>query len=176
MGGREGLVDTAVKTAQTGYMQRRMVKAMEDFSVAYDNTVRGTADTLLQFLYGDDGLDPSFMEDNGMPVDFDRLLLTVKVSLCCVVREQHIVVWSTRGHVLLSHPPYACKTELPAYYSLPFCPSNAFFVSHGSPSEAVTAFCHHLKPERSPATFLAVPSTHSCTARRYRAPPTERCS
>ena len=82
MGGREGLVDTAVKTAQTGYMQRRMVKAMEDFSVAYDNTVRGTADTLLQFLYGDDGLDPSFMEDNGMPVDFDRLLLTVKVSLC----------------------------------------------------------------------------------------------
>jgi DNA-directed RNA polymerase III subunit RPC1 len=40
MGGREGLVDTAVKTAETGYMQRRLMKALEDLSVQYDNTVR----------------------------------------------------------------------------------------------------------------------------------------
>src|SRR4051794_8909573 len=40
MGGREGLVDTAVKTAETGYMQRRLMKALEDLSVQYDDTVR----------------------------------------------------------------------------------------------------------------------------------------
>ena len=40
MGGREGLVDTAVKTAETGYMQRRLMKALEDISVQYDGTVR----------------------------------------------------------------------------------------------------------------------------------------
>jgi DNA-directed RNA polymerase III subunit RPC1 len=52
---------------------------MEDFSVAYDDTVRGSGGILLQVNYGDDGLDPSFMEDNGQPVDFDRLLSTVRV-------------------------------------------------------------------------------------------------
>jgi DNA-directed RNA polymerase II subunit RPB1 len=40
MGGREGLVDTAVKTAETGYIQRRLVKAMESVMVHYDGTVR----------------------------------------------------------------------------------------------------------------------------------------
>ena len=40
VGGREGLVDTAVKTAETGYMQRRLIKALEDLSVKYDDTVR----------------------------------------------------------------------------------------------------------------------------------------
>ena len=40
MGGREGLVDTAVKTAETGYMQRRLVKSLEDLVQAYDGTVR----------------------------------------------------------------------------------------------------------------------------------------
>jgi DNA-directed RNA polymerase III subunit RPC1 len=40
VGGREGLVDTAVKTAETGYMQRRLMKALEDLSVKYDSTVR----------------------------------------------------------------------------------------------------------------------------------------
>lgn len=40
MGGREGLIDTAVKTADTGYMQRRLMKALEDLAVNYDYTVR----------------------------------------------------------------------------------------------------------------------------------------
>ena len=39
MGGREGLVDTAVKTAETGYMQRRLVKSLEDLCMQYDGTV-----------------------------------------------------------------------------------------------------------------------------------------
>ena len=40
MGGREGLIDTAVKTAQTGYVQRKLVKSMEDLTVFYDYSVR----------------------------------------------------------------------------------------------------------------------------------------
>jgi hypothetical protein len=55
------------------------IQAMEDFFVAYDDTVRGSGDQMLQFQYGDDGLDPSFMEASGEPVDYERLLFTVKV-------------------------------------------------------------------------------------------------
>lgn len=119
MGGREGLVDTAVKTAETGYMQRRMMKSLEDLSVQYDGTVRTSSSDIvqvcvlirmlllvllffkgtyrstlfpawarshfctspfLQFAYGDDGLDPKYMEANGKPADFSRALLNATVS------------------------------------------------------------------------------------------------
>jgi DNA-directed RNA polymerase III subunit RPC1 len=75
MGGREGLVDTAVKTAETGYMQRRLMKALEDLSVQYDSSVRSSDGTVIQLKYGDDGLDPAEMEaDDGEPIDFKRCL------------------------------------------------------------------------------------------------------
>lgn len=62
MGGREGLVDTAVKTATTGYIQRRQMKAMEDNRAAYDLTVRNAQGTIVQFVYGGDGCDPCRVE------------------------------------------------------------------------------------------------------------------
>lgn len=62
MGGREGLVDTAVKTASTGYIQRRLVKAQEGLQVRYDHTVRNTRDQIVQFCYGGDSFDPVFVE------------------------------------------------------------------------------------------------------------------
>jgi len=62
VGGREGCVDTAVKTASTGYTQRRIIKTMEDMMVAYDGTVRGPGNSIVQFLYGDDGIDGQFRE------------------------------------------------------------------------------------------------------------------
>jgi DNA-directed RNA polymerase II subunit RPB1 len=61
MAGREGLVDTAVKTATTGYLQRRLMKAMETLGVAYDGTVRNSRDHVVQFVYGADGFDASFL-------------------------------------------------------------------------------------------------------------------
>lgn len=79
MGGREGLVDTAVKTAETGYMQRRLMKALEDLSTQYDYTVRNSSGGIVQFIYGDDGLDPAGMEAKDRPVEIPRLLATVKV-------------------------------------------------------------------------------------------------
>jgi len=62
MGGRKGLVDTAVKTATTGYIQRRQIKAMEDMRVAYDGTVRSAHNEVVQFVYGCDGDDPCRLE------------------------------------------------------------------------------------------------------------------
>ncbi|KIH46284.1 DNA-directed RNA polymerase subunit A' domain protein [Ancylostoma duodenale] len=62
MAGREGLVDTAVKTAETGYLQRRLVKCLEDLHVSYDGTVRSSVGDVIQFAFGEDGLDPAMME------------------------------------------------------------------------------------------------------------------
>ncbi|WZZ31381.1 hypothetical protein YC2023_014782 [Brassica napus] len=88
MGGREGLVDTAVKTASTGYMSRRLMKALEDLLVHYDNTVRNASGCILQFTYGDDGMDPALMEGkNGTPLNFDRLFL--KIQATCPPRSHH---------------------------------------------------------------------------------------
>ena len=63
MAGREGLIDTAVKTAETGYIQRRLIKALEDVMVKYDGTVRTSKEQVIQFLYGEDGLAGEYIED-----------------------------------------------------------------------------------------------------------------
>ncbi|KAK0536264.1 DNA-directed RNA polymerase III subunit C1 (rpo31) [Tilletia horrida] len=70
--GREGLVDTAVKTAETGYMARRLMKALEDLSVHYDKSVRNSAGGMVQFEYGTDALDPAELEGNALPVEYRR--------------------------------------------------------------------------------------------------------
>ncbi|KAF5327925.1 hypothetical protein D9619_003904 [Psilocybe cf. subviscida] len=62
MAGHEGLIDTAVKTAETGYIQRRLVKALEDVIVCYDGTVRNSLGDLIQFVYGEDGMDGAFIK------------------------------------------------------------------------------------------------------------------
>ncbi|KAF1809045.1 DNA-directed RNA polymerase [Eremomyces bilateralis CBS 781.70] len=57
MAGREGLIDTAVKTSRSGYLQRCLVKGMEGLRVEYDGSVRDSDGAMIQFLYGEDGLD-----------------------------------------------------------------------------------------------------------------------
>ena len=57
MGGREGLIDTAVKTSETGYIQRKLIKAMEDIKISYDLSVRNADGNIIEFLYGEDGFD-----------------------------------------------------------------------------------------------------------------------
>jgi DNA-directed RNA polymerase subunit A' len=58
MGGRESLVDTAIRTARSGYMQRRLINALQDLEVYPDRTVRGDSGIVVQFKYGEDGIDP----------------------------------------------------------------------------------------------------------------------
>lgn len=62
MGGREGLIDTAVKTSDTGYIQRRMMKTMEDIHVSADSTVRKADGTIVQYMYGEDGVNSICVE------------------------------------------------------------------------------------------------------------------
>ncbi len=69
-GGREGLVDTAVRTSTSGYMQRRLMTALQDLKVETDGTVRTSPGTIVQFKFGDDGVDPS-KSDHGRSVNID---------------------------------------------------------------------------------------------------------
>lgn len=73
MGGREGLVDTAVRTAQSGYMQRRLINALQDLRVEYDGTVRDNRGIIIQFRYGEDGVDPA-KSDNGKAVNVGKII------------------------------------------------------------------------------------------------------
>ncbi|RLF37212.1 MAG: DNA-directed RNA polymerase subunit A', partial [Thermoplasmata archaeon] len=77
MGGREGLVDTAVRTSRSGYMQRRLINALENIMVREDLTVRDTDGEIIQFLYGEDGVDPS-RSVGGKAVDVDKIVAEVK--------------------------------------------------------------------------------------------------
>ena len=67
MGGREGLIDTAVKTSETGYIQRKLIKSMEDCKISYDLTVRNANGSIIQFLYGEDGMDAIKLETQKLP-------------------------------------------------------------------------------------------------------------
>lgn len=71
MGGREGLIDTAVKTAETGYISRRLMKAMEDVMIKYDGTVRTSREHIVQFSYGEDGMAGEHIED--MTIDLLKM-------------------------------------------------------------------------------------------------------
>ena len=87
MGGREGLVDTAVRTSQSGYLQRRLINALQDLKVEYDGTVKEqTSGMLVQFRYGEDGIDPT-KSFRGKAVDVKRIINEVLSSEGEQVRE-----------------------------------------------------------------------------------------
>lgn len=90
--GREGLVDTAVKTAETGYMSRRLMKSLEDLSTHYDDTVRTAASGIVQFQFGADKLDPVDMEGSAVPVHFDRTFI-----------HAESITWNNKERSLLPH-------------------------------------------------------------------------
>lgn len=68
MGGREGVIDTACKTSETGYIQRRLVKSMETLKCHYDGTSRNGASDIIQFLYGEDGMQAELIEDQTLDI------------------------------------------------------------------------------------------------------------
>ncbi|KAI5191302.1 DNA-directed RNA polymerase II subunit RPB1 [Nematocida minor] len=78
MGGREGLIDTAVKTAETGYIQRRLIKALEDAQIRHDKSVRDGEGHVIQCAYGGDCFDATFVEMQSLalfcsPAEFNSL-------------------------------------------------------------------------------------------------------
>ncbi len=74
IGGREGLVDIAVRTSRSGYMQRRLINAFEDLKVDETHRVRDTTGSIIQFTYGEDGVDPT-RSDRGDTVDINYLMI-----------------------------------------------------------------------------------------------------
>lgn len=68
MSGREGLIDTAVKTADTGYIQRQLIKSMEDLVIQHDGTVRDANNNIVQYHYGEDGVNPTKIETQSLPI------------------------------------------------------------------------------------------------------------
>lgn len=97
MAGREGLVDTAVKTAETGYLYRRLSKALENVCVRYDYTVRNARNEVLQLRYGEDGMDPWVMEgQNGLPVNLELEWLE-----CRAMYARHELEWRDSREVLV---------------------------------------------------------------------------
>ena len=77
--GREGLLDTALRTSESGYLQRKCIKALEDIIVAYDATVRDSDGRILQFVYGEDNMDATRLDKRTMPTF-----------------EEHAFCWTTR--------------------------------------------------------------------------------
>lgn len=65
--GRNGLIDTAIKTADTGYIQRRLIKGMEDLKVHQDGTIRSVNNQIIQLFCGGDGFDGTFIEKQYLP-------------------------------------------------------------------------------------------------------------
>jgi DNA-directed RNA polymerase II subunit RPB1 len=83
MSGREGVSDTAMKTASSGYVQRRMIKMMEDLQVRYDGTVRNTSGSIIQWAYGEDGLDRCntiVKNDKTEMIDISRLVQKLNIA------------------------------------------------------------------------------------------------
>lgn len=92
MAGREGLVDTAVKTSRSGYLQRCIIKHLEGLVVQYDLTVRDSDGSVVQFLYGEDGLDipkTPFLQ----PKQFPFLASNYEV----IVKSKHLHEVLSRG-------------------------------------------------------------------------------
>lgn len=77
-------------------MSRRLMKALEDLYIHYDNTVRNASKGIVQFVYGDDGMDPASMEaKKGFPLNFERLLMKAKVC----ITHFHFKYWEPLGNI-----------------------------------------------------------------------------
>ena len=98
MGGREGIIDTAVKTSETGYIQRRLIKALEDIKINYDLTLRNHNDEIIQFLYGEDGFESSKLEKQDISSFLDPSIINFKNKFNNIHILKHYIlpnIWNT---------------------------------------------------------------------------------
>ena len=112
MGGREGLVDTAVRTSTSGYMQRRLVNALQDMVVENDGTVRNSDKNVIQFSYGDDGIDPMHT-DHSDAVNLDVLLLKAKALDISHIKDELETKPEEKKEPPKKEPKKAAKKESP---------------------------------------------------------------
>ncbi|MFX1456582.1 MAG: DNA-directed RNA polymerase subunit A' [Promethearchaeota archaeon] len=118
MGGREGLVDTAVRTSQSGYMQRRLVNALQDMVVENDGTVRNSDKNIIQFKFGDDGID-AMHTDHGAAVNLDVLMLKAKALDVDKIRDELKEAPTTKKAAPKVKKPPEEKEEKPKKATIP---------------------------------------------------------
>ncbi|GMJ04286.1 nuclear RNA polymerase C1 [Hibiscus trionum] len=98
-------------------MSRRLIKSLEDLGIHYDNTCRNASGCIVQFIYGDDVLDPASMEGkNGFPLNFDRLLMKVKAT-CPPIDQKYLsadAIPQMLEEQLVKHDPDGvCSERIP---------------------------------------------------------------
>jgi len=108
MAGREGLVDTAVKTANSGYLQRCVMKGLEGMVVGYDGTVRDSDGSIIQFLYGEDAIDPMRSQYLNK---FDDLLFTPSLVKAKLGNKDILKKKKIRDNIKIG---YICPDNIPA--------------------------------------------------------------
>lgn len=114
MAGRIGNIDSAIKTAETGYIQRRLIKSMEDISVKHDHTVRDSANNIIQFQYGEDGYDANQLES--VSIDFHTVSNAEFIKRYCHIDTESHSYWdvyltSTAYDELISTPNFSDKLK-----------------------------------------------------------------
>jgi DNA-directed RNA polymerase II subunit RPB1 len=116
MGGRVGLIDTAVKTSSTGYIQRKLIKGLEDLMVNYDMTIRSNKGKIIQFAYGEDSFDTIKIENQDLPIVsmstqeiYDRFSIPQENMKAKVLTL--IFVKGVSGQIKKEMPEFLEKTE-----------------------------------------------------------------
>ena len=168
MGGREGLVDTAVKTATTGYIQRRQIKSMEDHKVLYDGTVRNAEESIIDFSYGGDGFDAARIERVKLNI------LTESVNDIC----DRMTAWESEQAIFARDMIMQCKTsvlinELDTRVLLPFNPYR-MHLEHNPNSTSATfdeleKLVQHYTLLRKSSIYRATLLDFFCTSKLYAA-------
>ena len=72
-------MDTALRTPKSGYLYRRLANALQDMRIEYDGTLRDASGKIVQFSFGDDGLDVSKTE--GGKINVQRIIREVKANV-----------------------------------------------------------------------------------------------
>ena len=107
MAGREGLIDTAVKTSRSGYLQRCLIKGMEGLKVEYDTSVRDSDGSMVQFLYGEDGLDVTKQKHL---MDFKFLLQNVESEVAQMKLGEDLEVINDQQDTIKKMMKHAVKS------------------------------------------------------------------
>ena len=152
VGGREGLVDTAVKTSQTGYLQRRMNKSMEDHTIHEDGIVRNATGDVISYIWGSGGMHPSYVERVPLSV-----LSLPEIELCAYFTNREMELIVQKRNLVLQVKTHLLVTGFDSCVLLPFHPerikgrlrrlsSSAPPVDHCYVWGKVTALCETTTP------------------------------
>jgi len=117
MAGREGLIDTSVKTSSTGYLQRKLMKGMESIRIDYDLTCRNSRKTIIQFEYGGDGYDAIYIIRQSMDaLKFGKEILKQELT----EEEQPAFFQCWKGILEFKVRKFAKEMDTSCYVPVPF--------------------------------------------------------